>query len=175
MIAPAVTSELLLLAVLYALLAFLLLVLCMATRWSWWLKIGLVILVSGFYLHGYLSFQQIAGWPSDARLPKRFVFLAAVFDEPSSVRGHEGAIYLWVNPIENDKPLDRPRAYRLPYQKDLRGILEDGMKKARDGNTQLGSTEPKRGPTGSTWLRPAGNEDLNIKLSDVPRAQLPEK
>jgi hypothetical protein len=39
----------------------------------------------------------------------------------------------------------------------------------------MGSTEPRRGPGGLPWLRPGSDARVDIKLSDVPRAQLPEK
>ena len=172
---PAVSSQLLLLVIVYALLAFLLLVLCLATRWRWWVKAGGVVLVTGFYLLAHGTFLGMAGWPSDDRLPEKFVLLAAVFDEPSPGRGHAGAIYIWVNPMKDNQPLAMPRVHRLPYEKDLHRILGDGIKKARDGNTQMGSTEPIRGQGGFAWLRPPGNDKLQIKLSDLPRAQLPEK
>jgi hypothetical protein len=172
---PAVSSQLLLLVLMYALLAFLLLCLCLATRWPWALKGAMVLLVSGFYVFGHHTLQGIAGWPSDDALPKRFVLLSAVFDEPSLGRGHKGAIYIWVNPMKDNAPLDMPRVHRLPYEKDLHRILGDGLKKAREGNTQMGSTEPKRGQGGLAWLLPASNDQVEIKLSDLPRAQLPEK
>ena len=172
---PTVTTQLTWLVIVYALLAFLLLVLCLATRWHWAVKLCGVGLVSGFYLLAHGTLIGIAGWPSDDRLPERFVLLAAVFDEPSPGRGHEGAIYIWVNPMKDNAPLAMPRVHRLPYEKDLHRILGDGLKKARDGNTQMGSTEPIRGPGGFSWLRPPGNDKLQIKLSDLPRAQLPEK
>lgn len=172
---PDVSSEMLTLSVVYALLAFLLLVLTLATRWPWPLKAALVLLVSGFYAFASDSFRAVSGWPTEDELPRRFVFLSAVFDEPSPARGHPGAIYLWLNPMQDNQPLDRPRAHRLPYDNDLRRILGDGMRKARDGNTQLGETEPRRGAGGLPWLRPAGNDKVEIKLRDLPRAQLPEK
>ena len=172
---PTVSSQLLLLVIVYALLAALLLVLCLATRWHWGVKLGGVVLVSGFYLLSHGTLQGIAGWPSDDRLPERFVLLAAVFDEPSPGRNHPGAIYIWVNPMKDNQPLAMPRVHRLPYEKDLHRILGDGIKKAREGNTQMGSTEPFRGQGGFAWLRPTTNDRLQIKLSDLPRAQLPEK
>jgi hypothetical protein len=174
-VVPALQSDLLALNVVYALLAFLLLVLALATRWPWWVKALGVVLVSGFYIGAQQTFHAISGWPSDQALPQKFVFLSAVFDEPVPQQSHEGAIYIWVHPLENGKLVAMPRSLRLPYQKDLRGILEEGIKKARDGNTQLGSTHRTPGPQGSTWLRPAGRDEIEIKLSDVPRAQLPEK
>ncbi|MFP5324020.1 hypothetical protein [Hydrogenophaga sp.] len=172
---PAVSSQLLLLAIVYALLAFLLLILCLATRWHWSLKTALVVLVSGFYGFSFQTFHGLAGWPAEDELPQKFVLLSAVFDEPSSGRGHPGAIYLWVHPMKDDAPLAMPRQFKLPYEKDLHRILGDGIKKARDGNTQLGETEPRRGQGGLAWLRPAANDKVEIKLRDLPRAQLPEK
>ena len=172
---PAVSSQLLLLVLMYALLAFLLLCLCLATRWHWGLKAAMVLLVSGFYVFGQQTLLGISGWPSDDALPKRFVLLAAVFDEPSPASDHPGAIYIWVNPMKDNAPLEMPRVFRLPYEKDLHRILGDGIKKAREGNTQMGSTEPKRGQGGLAWLLPASNDKVEIKLTDLPRAQLPEK
>lgn len=172
---PTTTSELLWLTLAYAMLAFLLLILCLATAWSWRIKAALVVLVSAFYvLHGSVL-RGIAGWPADDALPERFVLLSAVFDEPSPARHHAGAIYLWANELKDQQALDLPRVYRLPYAKDLHGILRDGLKKARDGNTQIGTTEPRRGQGGLPWLRPGSDDKVQIKLSDLPRAQLPEK
>ena len=172
-IAPA--SALTPLLMVYVLLSFGLLALCLATRWRWWVKALMVLLVSAFYFVGQHSFWLISGWPSTDELPRRFVLLSAVFDEPSPARGHDGAIFIWVNPIEDNTPLSMPRVHKLPYEKDLHRILGEGVKKARDGNTQMGSTEPRRGPGGLPWLRPGSDARVDIKLSDVPRAQLPEK
>jgi len=172
---PVVSSQLLLLVIVYALLAFLLLVLCLGTRSHWGLKAALVLLVSGFYAFGHQTFKGVSGWPAEDELPRQFVLLSAVFDEPSPGRSHPGAIYLWVHPMKDNAPLAMPRAFKLPYEKDLHRILGDGVKKARDGNTQLGETEPRRGQGGLAWLRPASNDKVEIKLRDLPRAQLPEK
>ncbi|MBE0588786.1 MAG: hypothetical protein IH617_12170, partial [Hydrogenophaga sp.] len=58
---PAVSSQLLLLVLVYALLAFLLLCLCLATRWHWGLKAAMVVLVSGFYVFGQQTLLGISG------------------------------------------------------------------------------------------------------------------
>lgn len=168
-------SSTLVLSGLLAGLVFFLTILCFATRWHTAVKIAMVGLALGYSLFAYHRLEAIGGWPNRQALPEKFVFLSAVFDEPNKITGSPGAIYLWLHPMEGENLAPLPRAYRMPYAADLRGILEEGMKKARDGNTQLGSANPKRGPQGSTWLRPAGSEDMSIKLSDVPRAQLPEK
>lgn len=172
---PAVSNSLLMLAVCYALLVFLLLILCLATRWHWSLKAAMVLMASGFFIFNSQTLRGLSGWPAEDSLPEKFVFLSAVFDEPSPARNHPGAIYIWLNPMKDNQPLALPRVFRLPYEKDLHRILGDGIQKAREGNTQMGSTEPHRGPQGLAWLLPAANDTVKIKLSDLPRAQLPDK
>ncbi len=169
------TPYLLWLTLAYALLGFLLLVLCLATAWRWPVKLAMVLAVSGFYLVHAQVLRGVAGWPAEDELPPRFVLLSAVFDEPSPARQHPGAIYLWANELRDQQALALPRVYRLPYEKDLHRILGEGLKKARDGHTQIGTTEPRRSQAGLPWLRPAADDKVQIKLSDLPRAQLPEK
>ena len=48
------------------------------------------------------------------------------------------------------------------------------MKKIRQGVSQIGTTEPKRGRKGPSWLRP-GSDEQQIKIRDMPAPQLPEK
>ncbi len=81
---------------------------------------------------------------------------------------------VWANAIENGKPAAQPCAYRLPYSKDLHGLLNEGMKKIRQGVTQMGTTEPVRGRKGPSWLRP-GSDEQQVKIRDMPVPQLPEK
>jgi hypothetical protein len=87
--------------------------------------------------------HKLSGWPSPDALPERFVLLAAVIEEPTS-QEQAGALYVWVNAIDNGKPTAQPRAYKLPYTKDLHALLNEGMKKARQGVSQMGTAEPKR-------------------------------
>lgn len=161
-------------AVLWAFVAvlFVLGLALVASRWPVWAKAGLVALVTGLYFWSDTALEDVWGWPSRHALPEKFVLLAAVIEEPS--KGKEGALYVWVNAIENGKPAPQPRAYKLPYAKDLHALLAEGMKKVRQGVTQMGSAEPKRGPTGLSWLRP-GSDEQNVKIRDLPAPQLPEK
>lgn len=163
-------SDLLLWA--YVALAALAALALLGTRWPAWAKGLLVAGVTGLYFLADAALDDSWGWPSQAGLPERFVLLAVVVDEP---RGQQdGALYVWVNALEDGKPQRRPRAYQLPYSKDLHALLDEGMKKARQGVTQLGSAEPRRGAQGSSWLRP-GAEQQNLKIRDLPQPQLPEK
>jgi hypothetical protein len=142
------------------------------SRWPAWLKAMLVVGVSVFYFYGESLVHQMWGWPSSDALPERFVLLAAVIEEPNAKTA--GALYVWVNAIENGKPVAQPRAYRLAYAKDLHAMLNEGMKKIRQGVSQVGTSEPRPGKGGLSWLRP-GNEEQQVKIRDLPTPQLPEK
>ncbi len=153
-------------------LAFLCVLALLWSRWPSWLKLLLVVGVSGFYFVAEDLAHRMWGWPAPDALPERWVLLAAVIDEPTAKS--PGALYLWVNTLENGKPVREPRAYRLAYAKDLHALLDEGMKKVRQGVAQMGSAEPKVGPRGFGWLRPGRDEQV-VKIRDLPAPQLPEK
>lgn len=156
--------------------AVLLLVLALALLWShWprWLKAVLVAAVTLLYFHGHDTVRTLLGTPSPEALPERFVMLAAVVDEP---RGkNPGALYLWITPIEQDKPVLRPRAYRLAYSKTLHEQINEGLRKGREGVSQMGTAEFKADSgVGRSWLLP-GQDEQEIKIRDMPLPQLPDK
>ena len=142
------------------------------SRWPVWLRGLLVVGVTRFYFYGEAAVPTLWGWPSGDPLPERFVLLAAVIEEPGPKR--DGALSVWVNAVEDGKPAAQPRAYHLPYSKDLLGLLNEGLKKVRNGIAQLGTAEPKVGRKGLAWLRP-GSDEQRVKLRDMPLPQLPEK
>lgn len=156
-----------------AALALLLVLALLWSRWPAWLKGCLLAGVAVFYFWAYAVVASVWGWPSTESLPERFVLLAAVIEEPT--QKSPGALYLWVNPIEDGKPAREPRAHRLPYSKDLHALLNEGMKKVRQGVSQMGSAEPRRGKQGfMAWLKP-GADEQEVKIRDLPLPQLPEK
>lgn len=169
-------SAILLLTVVFCVLAFLLLFLCLATRWPRWVKVLMVVVVSGFYILSWDALSNMLGWPSSAEMPRRFVLLAVVIEEPNRDRGTKGNLFVWVNSLDGGRVIAEPRAYRLPYEKDLHSLLDEAMKKARKGITQMGATEPSPEQKGGiSWLRPSGNDKTKITIRDMPAAQLPEK
>jgi hypothetical protein len=156
----------------FSALVFLTLLALLWSRWPAWLKGLLVVGVTMFYFYANDVVHNMWGWPSSDALPEKFVLLAAVIEEPNSKQ--PGALYVWVNALENGKAIPQPRAYRLAYAKDLHALLNEGMKKVREGVSQMGSSEPKAGKKGLPWLQP-GNDEQAVKLRDLPVPQLPEK
>lgn len=156
--------------------ALIFLLLGMALAWSsWprWLKGVLALGVTGMYFFSHQTALALLGIPSTEALPERFVMLASVVEEP---RGkNPGAVYLWITPLTEEKSSLQPRAYKLPYSKPLHAQVNDGLRKGRDGVSQMGSAELKEGTgKGSAWLNP-GNDEQEIKIRDMPVPQLPEK
>lgn len=142
------------------------------SRWPVWFKGLLVLAVSVFYFWADDVVHDLSGWPTADAMPARWVLLAAVIEEPGA--RSKGALFVWVNALENGRPAAQPRAYRLPYSKDLHALLNEGLKKTRQGVSQMGQSEPKPGRRGVSWLRPGSDEQV-VKLRDLPSPQLPEK
>ncbi len=157
----------------FAALLLLILLALLWSRWPGWMKGVLVLAVTALYFYGNDAVHQIWGVPSADALPQRFVMLAAAVDEPSAK--NPGSIFMWVSvPREGVNKLE-PRAYRVPYTKELHAQIDQGVRKGRDGISQMGTAEAKAGNArGAGWLKP-GNDEQEIKIRDMPSPQLPEK
>ena len=138
------------------------------------IKLAIAIGISVMYFIGYNALKDSQGWAVSDEIPPKFILLAAVIEEPMKDKT-KGEIFIWLQPLTDNRPAGEPRAYRLAYEKGLHSLFEEAIKKTRHGNSQMGSNEPKRGPKGFNWLRPSGNEKPNIKITDLPAPQLPEK
>ena len=107
-------------AVAYAVIGALLLVVLVYGRLHWSLKATAVIVTSVFYLVSFGAMRGLLGWASADRLPVSFKLLAARIVEPHSLEGDPGSIYLWVEELDDDhRPSGIPRAFRVPYNDAL--------------------------------------------------------
>jgi hypothetical protein len=157
----------------FALLLFVTLVALLWSHWPTWLKGVLITAVTVLYFYGHEAVHSIWGIPSTDALPPKFVVLSAVVQEPTNKA--PGLLYLWVSKIGDNGPALEPRAYQLPYSRKLHTQIDEGIKKGRDGISQVGTAEVKAGNgRGLGWLRP-GNDEQEVKISDLPSPQLPEK
>jgi hypothetical protein len=157
-----------------ALLVFVLTCLCLHGSLSRHWKTALVLLSTVAYMGLYTGMRETQGWAAAETLPPRFALLAAVIEEPVKDKT-KGEIFVWLQPMQDNRPSGEPRAYRLAYDKGLHSLFDEGVKKTKRGNTQMGTAEPRVGPRGFSWFRPSGNETLQIRLRDLPASQLPEK
>jgi hypothetical protein len=158
----------------FAVLLFLLALSLLFSRWPAWMKTLLVLGVTGLYFFGYEAVREIWGVPTPESLPPRFVMLAAAVDEPAGQK--PGSIFLWVSEIVEGRTGLVPRAYRVPYSKNLHTQIDEGIKRGKDGASQMGTAEIKvvGNKRGGSLLKP-GSDEQEIKIRDMPSPQLPEK
>ena len=159
-------------ALAYAALLLVSLLALLGAKWPDWSKGLLVVGVTVLYFHAYNVLDDVWGWPSNGALPERFVLLAAFVDEPHAKQ--PGGLYVWVHAIVAGQATSEPRAYRLPYTKEMHLQLSEGTQKIRAGISQMGIADPKPASKGLGWLRP-NSVPQAFRLRDLPGPQLPEK
>ena len=139
-------SVVLAISIAYVVIAVLLLCMGLTSRFAWWIK-GLVIVVtSAFFIEAFFATKSLLGWPGTSQLPHHFQLLWTRVVEPDPKVGDPGAIYLWVEELdENNVPSGTPRSYRLRYTPPL----AERSLKARDeimaGNPQEGTANDMEG------------------------------
>jgi hypothetical protein len=170
-------GPLLLLITCYALLALILLALCLYTRWSAWIKTLAILVTGGFFVLTYDSMTGLLGFPSPGKLPNRFMFHYAVVQQPDKNTSNKGAIYFWATEMTPDGPTKLPRAYELPYDKDTYNQLTEANKRTKQGIVQMGQTqELPTGPSTNTFTKyMSGGKQQKIRMMDMPEPSLPEK
>ncbi len=132
-------SDILMLSVAYALVGALLLVVLVYARLPWSLKGIAVIVTSSFYIASFLGMRALLGWASVDRLPPSFKLLQARIVEPHSLEGEPGAIYLWVEALDDgNRPSGVPRAYRIPYSDKLADKTDKAQGELAAGRAQGG-------------------------------------
>ena len=92
-------SSLLILGLAYALVAALLLALCIGLQGRRLLKIGLIALVSVFYSVTWLGHQSMLGWATSEDMPDAFRVLWITIDEPDKATKEDGGIFFWVREL----------------------------------------------------------------------------
>ena len=126
----------------YVLIAVLLLSMNLASRWMWWIKAGTIVLTTGFFVQSFASIVGIVGWPSNSTLPPAFKLHWGAIVEPNQFMGEKGAIYLWVEELdENNIPTGVPRAFELPYSDDLAEKVDLATRNIQQGLEQAGTAE----------------------------------
>ena len=136
------TSTVLAISVAYVVIGVLLLTTGLSSRFAWWVKAAAIVVTSVFFVEVFFATKDLLGWPRTGPLPARFQLLWVRVVEPDSKTGDRGAIYLWIEEVDdNNVPDGVPRSYRLPYSRPL----ADRSAKARDeiirGRPQQGLAE----------------------------------
>tara|TARA_Y100000296_G_C5082076_1_gene210465 strand:+ start:189 stop:794 length:606 start_codon:yes stop_codon:yes gene_type:complete len=178
------------------------------SRGMWGPKAVTIAFALYFCLSISFSLQNFEGWPSDASLPEEFRVHWIIVEEPDK-RGGEGAVYIWAEefePEEEGKPkwwlsfqkddTDAPRAYRLPYNRDLHEQSQEALERLMAGEGVMGRNdgdgghgkvgeakgEGSEGPSGEHGNADAGGQgdgsltkNGGITFQKLPTTKLPEK
>ena len=124
----------------YVVMAVLLLSLNLVSRWHWGIKASAIAVTTVFFAISYASITGLVGWPSGARLPGRFQLDWGTIIEPDKLNGAPGAIYLWVERLdENNVPAGTPRAFRVPYSRELADRIVRARERIEQGTDQVGT------------------------------------
>src|SRR4051812_29252509 len=132
-------SVVLTLALSYALIGALLLIVVVYARLHWSAKAVAVVVTSAFYIVSFVGVHGLLGFATIDRLPAAFKLLQARIVEPHSLEGDPGSIYLWVETLdEGNRPSGVPRAYRLPYRDAVAEKVDKAIGEIAAGRPQGG-------------------------------------
>ena len=132
-------SVILTLAVAYAAVGALLLIVLVYARLHWSLKAIVIVVTSAFYFVSFGGMRGLLGWASAEKLPANFKLLSTRIVEPHSLEGDPGSIYLWVEELDEDnRPSAVPRAFRIPYSDALAEQTHTADNEIKAGHPQGG-------------------------------------
>ena len=177
------TGTILAVVVAYVAIAVLLLSLSLFSLWRWWIKAAAIV-ISGFFFAGsYFAVSALLGFPTGAKVPERFSLVATRTVEPNKANGDSGAIYLWVEKL-NDKnvPSGLPISYQLGYTNALADTINAAQKRLNAGEFVEGSLrkiEPQR--TGTSQIQSGSRSTFDVPpqwdllFNGMPPVELPAK
>ena len=124
----------------YVAVSVLLLSLNLASRWHWSIKAVAIVITEHFQLD----------W--------------ATVVEPDKLNGAPGSIYLWVEALSaNNTPAGTPRAFRLPYSRELADRIGHAKERIEQGVDQVA--------TARDVGVPEGPPDQDKRLAGAPPRQ----
>jgi hypothetical protein len=180
----------------YVLIAVLLLSLNLSSRWHWGIKATAIAIATAFFGVSYASITGLIGWPSEARVPEHFQLHWATVVEPDKLNGLPGSIYLWLERLDkNNLPEGTPRAFRVPYSRELADRIGRAKERIEQGKDQAGTARdldvpearpdedrrlagapPRQDQPGSTGDPTAFIEHMpSIEFEDMPPPVMPPK
>jgi hypothetical protein len=127
----------------FILLAAVLCLLLIGSRWKWWQKLALILIVPAFGLVVWAAIASYKGWPTTEDPPDRSIVCGVLVREPDPGRADPGAIYVWlmpldeahqgINPLDYATPGNEPRAFRFPYTRNMHKGMQRAQRMMREG------------------------------------------
>jgi len=124
---------------LFLVLALLLLSLNLTSLWRWWIKAGAIVVTLGAVIVLYFTMTGLIGWASPGDMPKRFSLLATRIVEPDKLGNLPGAIYLWIEEVDDRQiVISPPRAFQVPYKVEIATEVASAQQQIEAGGKVLG-------------------------------------
>lgn len=171
------TATVLAIAAAYVVMGVLLLSLGLTARLAWWVKAVAIVVTSFFFVEVFFATKGLLGWAATGPLPAKFQLLWARVVEPDLKSSTAGAIYLWVEEVdENNVPDGRPRSYRLPYSRVLADRTLKAASEIMAGKPQEGLAEDIAGHEAApkpdqTALQQGGRAETGLANVDMELLQ----
>ncbi|MBL8595752.1 MAG: hypothetical protein JNK01_23935 [Devosia sp.] len=124
---------------LFLVLALLLLSLNLTSLWKWWIKAAAIVVTLGGVIVLYFTMTGLVGWASTGEMPKRFGLIATRIVEPDKLSNLPGAIYLWVEEVDDRQiVIGPPRAFQVPYKVEIATEVASAQQQIEGGGKVLG-------------------------------------
>ena len=172
----------------YVAIAVLLLSLNLTSRWRWWIKGGAIVVTGLFFIGSYVAISSLLGWPTQKRIPDRFLLVATRVVEPDPFTGNPGAVFLWLEQMdENNVPNGRPRSFKLSYTEELAARTDEAQERLNEGEEVQGAVEEAEDAAGEDRAEgePAEGErtggaaypaiEFNLVFDNLAPVALPDK
>ncbi len=118
----------------YAIIVALLLNLGLASRWGLAVKLGAIVVASGFYVAAFEGHKQLMGWATSAVMPERFRLHWITIEEPDKASRSPGGIFFWISELDAaGLAAGEPRAHRLPWDAATAQAAEDALAALNEG------------------------------------------
>ena len=140
----------------FVLIAALILWFIIGSKGHWGSKAIMILLSLYFCLSVGFSVRDFMGWPTEEDLPEKFRVYWLVIDEPDPKGDSGGNIYVWLQPNSTTETVhdswedylisfydgdSEPRAYRLPYTRELHEQAQEALGTLMGGGGVGGTSE----------------------------------
>ena len=139
------TATIVLLSLAYGFLAILLLLVLLSSGINITVRIVMTFATLAFMFVTYFTIGELRGWPSDKGLPSSFQLLWGRVVEPDPLTETRGHVFLWVEELDEDNfPSGWPRAYMLPYNRELAELVNGAVEDIEAGESVAGVLTKER-------------------------------
>src|SRR5690606_33958717 len=134
------------------------------------------------------------GWPTTKRPPGRFHLLATHIVEPDKATSAGGALYLWMEELDDDNmPRGAPGAFQLPYSDQLARDMDRAQQRLDNGEAIMGVVDEAQAIeadqekirigemsenaelSAATDTVPFQSDGMMIEFENLPPVDLPDK